>query len=227
MIGEIRVVDDVPGAFAALLDSEVRSALAQPNGAPQFRVALSGGSSGVACAERVAALDDLAWERVECYFVDERCVAADAPESNQRALRAALGRRVEQLHGFHPMSCTEGAAAYEAELRRAGGLDLVQLGFGPDGHTASLFPGSVGLDAPPERLVVANVDPSGANPLERLSLTYGGIATAALAVIVVVGREKKDALAAVLGGADLPAAHVRAPRVLWLCDRAATNGTLG
>jgi len=227
MIGEIRVVDDVATALSLLVGVETRSLVATtPSAETHFRLALSGGASGKRCAEALAGLDELPWGETELYFVDERCVEADAPESNQRALREALGDRVAQLHGFYPMSCAAGADAYEVELRQAGGLDLVQLGFGPDGHTASLFPDSEGLDAPEDRWVVRNVDPSGRNPLDRLTLTYSAIAAAALVVIVVTGAEKREALAEVVAGADLPAARVRAPRVVWICDREAAEGII-
>lgn len=228
MIGEIRVVDDVPSAFAELTALELRSALAlRGTDGPPFRLGASGGSSGSRCFALLAQRGDLVWPRVACYFADERCVAPDAPESNQRALREALGPRVDELQGFHPMSCTEEPEAYERLLRSAGGLDLLQLGFGPDGHTASLFPGSEALDAPADRLVARNVDPSGRNPLPRLTLTYAGIATAALVVVAVTGEEKREALAEIVAGGDLPAARVRAARVVWLCDRAASTGILG
>jgi 6-phosphogluconolactonase len=228
VIGEIRVVDDVPEAFAHLVAAELRSALSlRGSEDPPFRLGCSGGSSGTRSFERLAHEDELAWERLELYFADERCVEPDAPQSNQRALREALGERVDRLHGFYPMSCTDGPEAYEAILRRAGGLDLLQLGFGPDGHTASLFPDSAALEAPADQLVARNVDPSGRNPLDRLTLTYAGIATAALVVVVVTGAEKQPALAQVVAGGDLPAARVRAPRVIWLCDEDAAKGTIG
>ena len=228
MIGEIRVVDDVAESFAELAAAEIAGHLRarEPDAAP-FRLACSGGASGTRCAAALAAREDVAWSSLVCYFVDERCVAPDAPESNERAIRSALGARVGQLAGFHPMSCTDGAAAYERTLRAAGGLDLVQLGFGPDGHTASLFPGSEALDAPPDKLVVTNFDPSGHNALPRLTLTYAGISSARLAVFTVTGAEKRHALASVVAGGDLPAARVRAQRIVWLCDRPAIGDVLG
>src|SRR3546814_10461925 len=67
------------------------------------------------------------------------------------------------------MFCTEGADPYQLRLGEVGRLDVVHLGLGPDGHTASLFPGSPGLDADPGRLVVMNTDPSGSNPHDRMT----------------------------------------------------------
>ncbi|MHB1599350.1 MAG: 6-phosphogluconolactonase [Acidimicrobiales bacterium] len=223
--GDLVVTDDVPGAFADLAVSEGRRVLSERDeGGIPFRLGCSGGSSGERCYARLALRDDLDWSRTECFFADERCVAPDDPMSNQRALRAVLKPRLAELVGFHPMSCADGPGAYEQQLRFSGGLDVLQLGFGPDGHTASLFPGSAALDAPPDQLVATNVDPAGRNPLERMTLTLAGIAMAGLVVIAVTGAEKRDAFARALAGEDLPASRVHAPRVLWLCETVVAKG---
>ncbi|MDA8290969.1 MAG: 6-phosphogluconolactonase [Actinomycetota bacterium] len=226
MIGEVVVVDDVPAAYAQLVADELAAHRAL-RGDPtrSFRLACSGGSSGARCASALAAREDLDLSSVACYLVDERCVPSDAPESNARAIRDALGRRLGELESFAPMSCEDGPDAYEALLRPVVPLDLVQLGFGPDGHIASLFPGSAALDVT-DRLVTTNLDPSGRNPLPRMTMTYAVLATAKLAVLAVTGTEKRAALAAVASGEDLPAARVRARRVVWLCDRDAAEGVL-
>lgn len=227
MNGEVRVVDDVASSYAALVATELASwSAAQRSAGAAFRLACSGGASGSSCAAALAARPDVDFTLLACYFVDERCVDPDAPESNARAIRDALGGRRLELAAFHPMSCDDGPEAYERILREGGDLDLVQLGFGPDGHTASLFPGSAAIDAPADRLVVRNADPTGRNGLERLTMTYSAIASARVAVVTVVGREKRDALAAVAAGEDLPASRVRADRVVWLCDRDAADGVL-
>jgi 6-phosphogluconolactonase/glucosamine-6-phosphate isomerase/deaminase len=84
------------------------------------------------------------------------------------------------------------------------------------------------LSAPAERLVVSNVDPSGRNAHLRLSLTFAGIARARLVVFTVAGPDKREAMSGILHGQDLPAARVRAERVIWLCDPGAIGaGVLG
>jgi 6-phosphogluconolactonase len=224
--GELRVVDDVPTAFAELVAEEARAAAGRGDG--RFRMALSGGDTARACYEQLAR-HDLEWERIEFFLGDERCVSPDDAAANQRLVREALASRVEGLGAFHPMSCDR-AGDYASLLERQPALDLIHLGLGPDGHTASLFPDSIGLDAPEDELVVHNEDPSGRNPYERLSLTFSAIARFSVAVFTVAGPKKRDALSRVLEGEDLPAARVGDlghGSVIWLCDREALPDGLG
>ncbi len=157
---------------------------------------------------------------------DERCVAADDPDANQRLVREALIEPVGGVGSFHPMSCDEGPEAYERLVAEVGAFDVVHLGLGPDGHTASLFSGSAALDAPRGRLVVRSADPDERNPHQRMSLTLEALARALLVLFTVSGEAKHEAFAPLSAGADLPAARVRARQVLWLVDREAA-GRLG
>ena len=215
--GELHVVEDVAEAFAELVASQIRleASFLKPEA---FRLVLSGGSTARECYERLATKAELDWGGVECLVGDERCVPADDPDANQRMIREALIGRVSPPPRFVPMDCDKPPEAYEAVIAASAELDLVHLGLGPDGHTASLFPGSVGLGAPAGRLVVNNVDPSGRNPHLRLSLTFSAIARARLVVFSVAGADKREAMTRVLRHEDLPAARVRATRVVWLCD---------
>jgi 6-phosphogluconolactonase len=216
--GELIVVDDLPGAFA----SEVVAAY-ERRPEELFSLALSGGSTARPCYERLAAdsTDSIDWLSVNVYWGDERCVPPDHPDSNQLLGRQALLERVGAANAVYPMNCEEGPDAYQLRLGEAGKLDVVHLGMGPDGHTASLFPGSDALDADPGQLVARNVDKTGRNPHPRMTLTFSGIARSRLAVFTVAGAHKRDALRAVMDGADLPAGRVTADRVVWLVDRAA------
>jgi 6-phosphogluconolactonase len=218
MNGDLVVVDDVPAEFA---ERVIEAFHTRPN--DNFALALSGGDTARSCYERLADVGgtQIDWWKVDVYWGDERCVPLDHPGSNYRLGREALLERVGAVDANYPMRCEEGADPYQLRLGELGKFDLVHLGLGADGHTASLFPGSAALDADPGRLVVMNKDPLGNNPHPRMTLTFAGIARARMAVVTVVGEQKADALAAVARGEDLPATRLRAERLVWLVDRAA------
>ena len=221
MHGEVRVVDDVPAAFCAVVADAWHGRAGHG-----FTLSVSGGSTARRCYDAVAAWEDcpVDWMQTEVYWGDERCVPLDDPDSNYRLVRESLLRGVAGVHALFPMRCGPGEDdAYHLLLSTLGSIDLVHLGMGTDGHTASLFPGSPGLDADPGRLVVANEDPSGANVHRRMTMTFAGIARARTAVVTVSGVEKAEAFAAVRDGADLPAARIRAERVIWLVDHDAAG----
>jgi 6-phosphogluconolactonase len=217
------VVDDLPGAFAAAV---VDAYATRPG--ELFSIALCGGSTAGPCYERLA-VDSAAsmdWLSVNVYWGDERCVPADDPASNQLLGRRSLLERVGTANAVYPMNCEDGPDVYALRIGEVGKLDVIHLGMGPDGHTASLFPGSPALDADPGQLVACNLDPSGRNEHRRMTLTFSAISRARLVVFTVAGAAKRDTLQAILDGADLPAGRVRADRVLWLVDREAAPASL-
>ncbi|MCU1371209.1 MAG: hypothetical protein JWO77_2403 [Ilumatobacteraceae bacterium] len=218
--GEVIVAPDVPAAFA-------RETIDAFRGRPldTFSIALSGGETARRCYEHLAdtAGSQIDWWKVDVYWGDERCVPHDDPDSNYHLARGALLDRVGAANATHLMRCAEGPDPYQLRLGDLGRIDLVHLGMGADGHTASLFPHSAALDADPGRLVAMNDDPLGNNPYQRMTLTFAGIARAALAIITVTGEEKAPALAAIAGGEDLPASRIASEQVLWLIDEAAAS----
>jgi 6-phosphogluconolactonase len=218
--GELVVVDDVASAFSGCVIDAFRT---RPN--DTFSIALSGGATARAAYEHLAetAGSQIDWWKVDVYWGDERCVPHDHEDSNYRLAREALLDRVGAANATHLMRCAEGPDPYQLRLGDLGRIDLVHLGMGPDGHTASLFPGSPALDADPGRLVAMNEDATGANPYRRMTLTLAGIARANLVVVTVAGAEKAEALAAVAAGEDLPAARIEAPQVVWLVDHEAAS----
>jgi 6-phosphogluconolactonase len=212
--GEERRVAHVPQAFAELVAAEAPTS-----------IALSGGGTARECYELLATAD-VDWSVVDVFFGDERWVPIHDPDSNEGMARVTFldevePRAIHSLYGAGPTP-EEAATAYDALLRDAPPIALVHLGLGPDGHTASLFPGSPALEER-ERLVVATGDDL--HPHPRLTFTYPGLARAELVVLTVEGEEKRDALAAVRRGEDRPATRVRAGRVVWLVDEAAAGGT--
>jgi 6-phosphogluconolactonase len=214
------VVDDLQelGRSAAELFGAVVEAVAE-NAGRRCAVGLSGGSTPIPMFQALAA-SALDWSRVELFWVDERVVPRDDPRSNYGQAREHLLSKVGlPPKQIHPMGEPE---AYERELRRVqgGGLDLVVLGLGADGHFASLFPGSPALDEK-ERWVARSVAPDG---LERVTLTAPYLNLSANAVVLVAGKDKREVLKAALDEArcDLPIHRLDLdPPPIWLADRAA------
>jgi len=210
--GTVKVVDDVPDAFAHLVAKELHAS-----------IALSGGETAEECyrALRDAPVE---WSGVDVYYGDERFVPPDHPGSNEGMTRRALLDAVS-VRAIHPMyralPIEDAARSYDEMVRAAPPIDVVHLGLGPDGHTASLFPGSPAL-AENVRLVIATEDD--AHPYPRLTFTFPAIARARLVIVTVAGAEKRDAVERIRAGEDLPAARIRAERVVWLGDRAALGG---
>ncbi len=221
MNGEVILVDDVAAEFS---ERVIEAFHRRPE--ESFSFVLSGGDTAGRCYERLAAdgADQIDWWQVDVYWGDERCVPPDDPASNERLGRQTLLERVGAANAIYPMRCADGPDPYQQRIAQAGRLDLVHLGLGPDGHTASLFPSSPALDADPGRLVVMNTDPSGRNPHERMTLTFSGIARARLVIFTVSGESKKDAFTRVREGDQAcPASRVRADRIVWLVDPAAAG----
>lgn len=202
--GQSRIVDDVPRAFARLV-AELTPA----------SIALSGGELAHRCYKALRA-EVIEWSAIDVFFGDERVVQIESDESNEGMARRILLDDVSP-RAIHSMVAA-GADGYDALVRAAPPIDIVHLGLGPDGHTASLFPGSPALDER-ERFVVQTGDD--AHPYPRLTFTFPAIARAALAVVTVAGDDKRDAIRRIRAGEDLPGARIRARQVLWIGDRAA------
>jgi 6-phosphogluconolactonase len=225
MNGSLVVVDDVATEFAERVIEAYHS---RPG--DTFSIALSGGEVARRCYERLAVDGgtQIDWWKVDVYWGDERCVPLDHEDSNYRLAREALLDRVGAANATYPMRCDEGPDPYQLRVGELGRFDLVHLGLGPDGHTASLFPESPALEADPGRLVTLNEDPLGNNPRQRMTLTFAGIARARLVLVTVSGEEKREALARVAReDPTAPASHVRAERVIWLADPAAAGDLTG
>lgn len=203
----------------------------------RFHLALSGGSTPRRLFQLLAARPgDLPWEQVELWWGDERCVPPDHADSNYGMAREHLIRplglpeaRVHRMHG--ELDPGAAARAYEDELGAALGappvLDYALQGMGPDGHTASLFPDSPGLDEV-RRAVIANPVRSPLVPggqATRITLTAPALSAARHVRFLVAGADKAAALAAVLEGPRDPRRYpsqlVAAADQAWLVDEAA------
>lgn len=189
MLKRLRIHDDaeaVAAAAARIVAETIR-------GADRTRLALAGGSTPRRCHELLAAMPDVPWARVAIFFGDERCVPPDSPESNYRMAADTLLDRVrmgsvQRIAG--ELGAEAAAAAYEP-LVAAAPLDLILLGIGPDGHTASLFPGNPALDA---LGYVTPVHGAPKPPPDRVSLTFRALREARRVVFLVAGEDKRDAV---------------------------------
>ena len=201
----------------------------------RFAVALAGGSTPKALYELLATgyRDALDWSRVHAFFGDERCVPPDHEDSNYRMAWEALLSRVPvgSVHRMRgELSPPEAAALYEEEELAAffgdrPDFDLVLLGIGEDGHTASLFPRTPALDVRDRWAVENPVEKLGTT---RLTLTVPAINGAREVVFLVTGEGKAEALKEILEGEadprDYPAKLVRpASAPAWMVDREAAS----
>jgi 6-phosphogluconolactonase len=185
-------------------------------------IALSGGSTPKPVYERLASTD-FPWAQTEIFFGDERCVPPDDPASNfGMANEALLSKIPAQVHRMHGEDCD--ADGYAAELAASFGpgipqFDLVFLGLGDNGHTASLFPGDPALEE--RRKTVLRVERPDHS---RLTLTLPVLSAAKVAMFLISGEEKRPMLAKLLAGGDIPAARVAARRIIIVADEPAAAG---
>jgi 6-phosphogluconolactonase len=241
---EIRIYDDAEDLAREAADLFVWAGSQGIAANGRFRVALSGGSTPKAIHAMLAGptfAGQVDWGRMEFYFGDERCVPPDHGESNYGMADATLFRplQINASQVFRMAGETsdpdQAAKEYESLLRERFGcpapawprFDLVLLGMGDDGHTASLFPGTPALQES-RRLVVANRSPRGVP--NRLTLTVPAINHAHLVLFLVAGAAKAGAAKRVLEDprADptrFPARLIRPDegRLLWFLDRAAAG----
>jgi 6-phosphogluconolactonase len=235
----IRIFDDPEALSRGAADFFTAAARDAVAARGRFSVALSGGSTPRRTYEILAQpsfRDRVDWARAHIFWGDERCVDPEDPRSNARLARELLLHHVPVPAGqVHPMDCLpdprEAARRYEAMLQSffAGGeprFDLILLGLGEDGHTASLFPGAPAL-AEAERWVaevyVAEQD------LHRLTLTAAFINRAATVAFLVAGAAKAAVVREVIAGPRdprrLPAQLIQPEpgELHWLLDKAAAG----
>jgi len=225
---------------AALAQTAAQRLIACVDHGDRAAVCLTGGSSPLGLYRLLAQAprrDEVAWERVHWFMGDDRFVPQSDPLSNMGAARHAfLDSAPVPQQNIHPMPTTSNdpdtaARRYEAELKQFYGaerfdpgrplFDLVLMGLGPDGHTASLFPNSPALEE--RQRWAVGVAKAGAEPfVPRVTLTFPALASTREMLFLVDSADKRQILGRVLAGEDLPAhrAHAQGDLV-WLITRAA------
>jgi len=196
-------------------------------------IALSGGSTPGPVYEELGN-SDLAelipWTQLDIYFADERAVPLDHPESNYRLVKDTLLRAHPEAFGqmFRmPADAPDRDQAAKRYARRLPDpLDVLVLGLGPDGHTASLFPGSPALDETEQRVVAVTAPKP---PTERMTITPVVIRKARAIIMIAAGAEKAAAVARALNGVEDPKTTPGqlARRGIWIVDQAAAGPLAG
>jgi len=243
MLSSLRVFDDLESMSEAAA-SEVAELIEASTG--PFSIALSGGSTPLRLYELLAAgSTSIDWEKVHIFWGDERFVPADSPESNFGNVRSALIEKIdipdENIHRIPVDAATavEAAEMYEKELREYFGIiengyptfDLILLGLGDDGHTASIFPGDPVIEEQ-ERWAAAVKAGAGIEPSERITLTLPVLNAARNIFFLVSGESKADALHDILfmgrmAAEQYPGAMISPGGSLtWYVDSSAYGGDL-
>jgi 6-phosphogluconolactonase len=214
---------------AAILD-RAASARAERGAAA---IAVSGGNTPRIMFEWMAR-QDFDWHDIDLYWVDERCVPMDDPQSNFRMTREALLDSIalapDRIHRIHTeLPPDEAAARYAEDIRRSFHLppgdlpvfDVLQRGMGPDTHTASLFPGEPLIHDITSIAAAVWAEKMGQH---RVTLLRGVLERARLTVCLVTGADKAEGLVKVLRGAVNPVAtpsQISSPEMVWYLDRLA------
>lgn len=227
---ELRICENAQAAAQAAAEYLAQCANEAVARHGAFSLAASGGSEPWEMFGRFAR-EDVPWERVQLFQVDERVAPHGHAERNWTRLEAHLVARVPLLaQHAHPMPVEEddldlAAARYTGVLSAIAGappvLDLVHLGLGTDGHTASLVPGDAVLDKTESEVAVT----ASYQGHRRMTFTYAPINRARRILWFVVGQRKARALAGLLAGdARLPASRVRQGEAVVIADQAAARG---
>jgi 6-phosphogluconolactonase len=235
-----------PAALAAAAADRVIARIAGNSG--RIAICLTGGSSPKALYQLLATetyRSKIPWDRVHWFIGDERLVPAGDPLNNMAMARKAFLDQCAPAPNIHPIPTEtaqpdnpdQSAGRYESELKAFYGadeldparplFDLVLMGVGPDGHTASLFPGYPAIDETGHWVVgvpKAHVEPF----VPRVTLTLPVLASCREMLFEVAGADKRAILTRVLGGENLPANRARSTgETVWLVDRAALPENFG
>jgi 6-phosphogluconolactonase len=232
------IVREDPGELAVEASDFILREIQDSPSRPFF-LALAGGSTPAAVYRELAQLP-VSWENVHLFLSDERCVPHGDPNNNFRAAKESLIDQIDiDQRLVHPpptdLAPEAAARAYEEEIEGlvpgepVPAFDLLLLGIGANGHTASLFPGQPEVDEQ-DRLVVATKNelttPPGP-PLRRLTFTFPLINAAKVVAVIASGEDKAETVAAAVGQerpAEITASRITpSGRIVWLLDRPAAS----
>lgn len=219
---QLEVVADEKAAArrGAELIAEAGRAAAEERG--PFSFAMSGGRTPWGMLAILGEMEEMPWMATELFQVDERIAAPGSEERNLTHM--VLGLSLDHQSSLRPMPVTQrdldsAARDYEGSLPER--LDLVHLGLGPDGHTASLVPGDPVLEVSDRRVAITE---SAYQDHRRMTLTYPALNEARRIVWLVTGEKKREALAKLLAGdTSIPAGRVENDEMVVVADEAAAG----
>jgi 6-phosphogluconolactonase len=206
-------------AAADYLFHQIKTCVAEKG---QCHVALPGGSTPARCLELLAQ-KPLPWKNIHWYLGDERCYPAGHAERNDSMVADKLfSQQQSNMQNFHSipaeLGAHDGAEHYAALLETSGGLDIVLLGMGEDGHTASLFPGNAALDDLRSAVPVYDAPKA---PSERISIGLTVLKNAGECIVLATGDNKREALARIQAGEVFPISLAEPD--IWFLDKAAAG----
>jgi 6-phosphogluconolactonase len=221
-VQDFRIYPDAEAVARAAADFLYEQILACVQQKQNCHVALPGGTTPARALQLLSAMA-LPWKKIHWYLGDERCYPVGHQERNDSMLEQMLWSRIElPEENRHPIPAELGpepaAEQYSALINRVGRLDIVVLGMGDDGHTASLFPDNPALDDTRAAVPVFHAPKP---PAERVSLGLGTIQTAVQRIVVVTGSSKHQALKRVQQGDPLPVNRIGP--AYWFVDQSAAN----
>jgi 6-phosphogluconolactonase len=225
MVDEFKIFPDaeaVAQAAADFLSDQIASCV---DAKAVCHVALPGGSTPARCLELLSG-KQLPWRSIHWYVGDERCYPPGHPERNDSMLAQQLWSRIETpAENLHPIPAELGpelaAEKYSGLIDEIGCLDIVVLGIGEDGHTASLFPDNPAIE---NTHSVVPVYDAPKPPAERVSLSLTTIQSAGMRIVLVSGSSKREALSQLKQGSQLPLARIGPSH--WFVDEAAAYNNL-
>ncbi len=211
--------ETVAQAAADYVFEKIKTCVAEKG---QCHVVLPGGTTPARCLQLLAE-KPLPWNQIHWYPGDERCYPVGHAERNDTMILDKLfANQPGAEKNFHPMPAElgpeQGAANYSLILDATGGMDIVVLGMGEDGHTASLFPGNIALQNEANAIPVYN---SPKPPDERISIGLSMLKNAAESIVIATGEGKRDALKKIGEGEMLPVVLIQ-PDV-WFVDQGAVG----
>ncbi len=202
---EFDTAQDVAAAAADTIQEHARFAIQQRG---EFKLVLAGGTSPMACYQILAGRD-LEWDKWKLFYGDERCLPADDAERNHQIVASSGITRLIKQHYIIPaeLGSINGAESYQQQLSGQTPFDIVLLGMGEDGHTASLFPGHDWKNVNASQMTLA-VHGAPKAPPERISMTAAALQNCVQMLVLISGESKRDAVTQWQNGHRLPVVEV-------------------